>query len=87
MITLTGRDTIKPAYVDNKRIVKIEELSEELGDRSYPYTRIHIKDEKLGHEYFLDVIESAKKINALIEEEKTKRPPEKLGPEKPEDDI
>ena len=70
MITVTSRDTCKPAYVDEKHIRGIDELSEEIDGRAYPWSRIFIRDEGQKHDYCIDVVESKKKINHLIEEQK-----------------
>lgn len=68
MITVINRDTCKPAYIDNEIITKIEEHSEEIDGRSYPYSRVFMKEAQQKHDYFLDVVESLNKINQLIEE-------------------
>lgn len=68
MITLTNRDTIKPCYVDEKDIVDIKERSEDIAGRAYPYTRLHIIRSSEKHDYYIDVIESKRKIDQLIEQ-------------------
>ena len=73
MITVTGRDTCKPAYIDEKLIGRIDELSEEIDGRAYPFPRVYIIDPKQKHDYFLDVIESANKIASLIEKANTEQ--------------
>lgn len=87
MITITNRDTLKAAYADEVNIVDITEKHETISGRVYPYTRIHLIDERQGHDFTLDVIESKKKINELIKEAKhrKKNPIEKQGPPPPED--
>jgi hypothetical protein len=85
MIIVTGYDTCRPAYVDEKCIVDITEHTETVQDRVYPYSKIHIKDDKEKHDYILEVVESKKKIERLISEAKKKPPKEKLGPEPPVD--
>lgn len=69
-IVVTNRDTCKNANVPVEDIVLIEEFKEEIRNRTYPYTRIHIKNAKMGHEYTLDVVESEKWIRQLIKEAK-----------------
>ena len=68
MITVTNRDTCKPAYIDEKLVKHIEEFSEETGGRVYPYSRVFLVDEKQKHDYFLDVVESKQKIETMIQE-------------------
>ena len=66
MITVTNRDTCRSAYLDPKCIQHIEEFQEEIQGKLYPYSRVFMKDEKEGHEYSIDVVESKRKIEALI---------------------
>ena len=66
MITVTNRDTFRSAYLDPKAILHLEELQDEIDGRAYPFTRVFVKDEKEGHEYSLDVIESKRKIEDLL---------------------
>lgn len=68
MIQLTGRDTCRVANVPEQDIVEMIERSEEISGRVYPYTHLHLVDNKQGHDYFLDVIESQTYIMHLIEE-------------------
>ena len=68
MITLLGRDTCKPAYIPEKHIDHMEEFVEEIAGRAYPYTRIYIKNPSDGYEYYVDVVESQKKIEKVIAE-------------------
>ena len=75
MITVINRDTCRAAYIDEKNIVKMSEHSDE----------VRGKDEKQNHDYFLDVVESKRKIQKLIEEAKKHPVKEKLGPPMPED--
>lgn len=70
MITVTSRDTCRAAYVDEKCVVKVTEHSEDIDGRAYPWSRIFINDPKQKHEYFLDVVESKKKIQQLVKEAK-----------------
>lgn len=70
MIVLMNRDTCKFANVDESLIVKMDELSEEIAGRAYPYTRLHLIDKKQNHDYFLNVVESVKQIMKLSEEAK-----------------
>lgn len=72
MIVLTGRDTCKPAYVDPNHIVKIQEKTEEIDGRAYPFSRIFLKDEKQKHEFFLDVVESKARIRKLVTDAENK---------------
>ena len=81
MITVTGRDTCKPAYIDEALIEKITEHTEDLAGRAYPYSRVYIKDPKQHYEYYLDVVESKAKIATLIEEERNRPPKIKKGVE------
>ena len=74
MITVTGRDTCKPAYIDEACIEKITEHTEDIAGRAYPYSRVYLRDNKQHHEYFLDVVESKAKIATLIEEAKNSPP-------------
>lgn len=67
MITVTNRDTCKPAYIDEKLVQHIEEFSDEVCGKSCPYSRVFLKDEKQGHDYFLDVIESKRRIETLMQ--------------------
>ena len=85
MITVTNRDTCRAAYIDEKNIVKMSEHSEEVSGVACPYTRVYVKDEKQKHDYFLDVVDSKRKIQKLIEEAKKHPVKEKLGPPLPED--
>ena len=73
MITLLARDTCKPAYIPEEFVDHMDELVEESPERAYPYTRIYIKNPSDGYEYFIDVVESARKINQLISEKNTKK--------------
>ena len=68
MITVINRDTCRAAYVDEKCIKSIEEFSEDIDGRAYPYSRIFIENPKENHSYCLDVIESKRKIEALMKE-------------------
>ena len=68
MITVTGRDTCRAAYVDEKFVTKITEHSEDIDGRAYPWSRIFISDPKQNHEYSIDVVESKKKIQQMIKE-------------------
>ena len=70
MIKLMNRITCKMANVDDSIIVGMEELSDEIDGRVYPYTRLHLVDPKQKHDYYLEVVESANKINREIEEAK-----------------
>lgn len=73
MIKLLARDTCKTAYIPDEFIENMEEFVEETPERAYPYTRIYIKNPNDGYEYFIDVVESANKINRLIEEQKANK--------------
>ena len=68
MITLLGRDKCRPVYIPEKHIDHMEELVDRQPERDYPYTRIYIKNPADGFEYFIDVVESARKINKVIAE-------------------
>lgn len=74
MITVTGRDTCKPAYIDENYIQSIEELTEDIDGRPYPWSRVYVKHGIFKHKYFLDVVESKRRIEELIEIEKAKPP-------------
>ena len=76
MITLLGRDTCKPAYIPEKHIDHMDEFVEEILGRAYPYTRIYIKNPSDGYEYFVDVVESQKKIENIIAEKAKEVPHE-----------
>lgn len=71
MITVTNRDTCKEAYIDEKLVQHIEEFTEEIQGRVYPYSTVFIKDPKNGYDYSLDVIESKRKIEQLMKDAKT----------------
>lgn len=66
MIVATGRDTGMAAYIFVKEIQKTESM------RSGPcsFTRVFLKDPKQGHEYFLDVNETAEEIKRRIKEDR-----------------
>lgn len=68
MITLLGRDKCRPVYVPEKYIDHMEELVEDTPERAYPYTRIYVKVPAEKYDYYIDVVESVKKINQLIAE-------------------
>lgn len=70
MITCTGRDTCKSCFIPEGYISEIEELSEEVGNRAYPFSRIRIRNPKDGFEYYQDVVESKREIERLIKEKK-----------------
>jgi hypothetical protein len=70
MITLMSFDTCKPAYVPEAYIDHIEEHIVRSQERDYPYSRIYIKDVGQGHDYYIDVVESKRKIKELILEKK-----------------
>ena len=72
MITLLGRDTCKPAYIPEDYIDHMDELVENTVERAYPYTRIYIKNPHDNYDYYIDVVESKKKIEQLIQEKKEK---------------
>ncbi len=65
VITVTNRDTCKPAYIDPFHIEKITEHEDEISGRAYPWSRVHIRDGKQGHDYTLDVVESRERILEL----------------------
>ena len=67
MITVTDRDTCKPAYIDANAVQHIEEFQDEIDGKPYPYSRIFIKDDHEGHEYSIDVVESKHRIEGVIE--------------------
>lgn len=73
MITVTNRDTCKPAYIDADNILYVEELQDEIDGKLYPFSRVFLKDEKEEHEYSLDVIESKAKIENLAKEKTENR--------------
>lgn len=77
MITLMSRDTCKYCHIPEEFIESMTECQTETVERVYPYTRLHIVDSKQKHDYFIDVIESAKYINKLIEQNKSTPPPAK----------
>ena len=66
MILLTGRDTKLPAFVDEHDVVSIDLMKE----KSRPFSRIFVKNDKFQHSYFLDVLEDPKEINRRIKHEK-----------------
>ena len=70
MITLMSRDTCRFAHIPEEFIVDMKEDQEYSNGRVYPYTRLHIVDSKQGHDYTIDVIESKRKIESLIEQNK-----------------
>ena len=65
MILCTGKDTNRPAYIWVKEIVSIETLG-----GSHPYSRVHLKNDKENHEYFLDVLENPMVISRKIKYER-----------------
>lgn len=66
MILLTGRDTRLPAYVDESEIITIESMKE----KSRPFSRIHLKNDKHQYLYSLDVLEDPGEIKRRIKYEK-----------------
>lgn len=70
MITVMNRHTCKMANVPDEYITEMTELQEETPERVYPYTRLHIVDPKQNHDYYLEVIDSKKHIQKLIDESK-----------------
>ena len=77
MITLVNRDTCKYCHIPEEFITDMQELQVEDHERVYPYTRLHIVDPKQKHDYYLDVLDSVKYINKLIEQNKSNPPPAK----------
>jgi len=73
MITLTGFDTNRPAYIPEDYIDRIEEKNQRLQERDYPYSRIYIRDSKQAHDYFIDVVESKKYINKLVKQKQEEK--------------
>lgn len=73
MIVVTNRDTLKDAYIPEDDIEKMEERKEEIHNRTYPYTRVHIRNDKEKFRYFVDAVESEKKILKLIDEERARQ--------------
>lgn len=65
MILVTGKDTGLAAYIWENEITHIEETG-----KRYPSSRVFMKNQKLGFDFFLDVKESAKEIQRRIREEK-----------------
>ena len=74
MITLMSRDTCKYCHIPEEFIADMTELQTETTERVYPYTRLHIVDSKQKHDYYIDVIDSVKYINKLIEQNKNLTP-------------
>lgn len=74
MITLVSRDTCKYCHIPEEFIADMQELQTETAERVYPYTRLHIVDPKQKHDYYIDVIDSVKYINRLIEQNKNQPP-------------
>ena len=66
MILLTGRDTKLPAYVDESEIIAIDTMKE----KSRPFSRIQLKNDKYQYLYFLDVKEDPEEIKRRIKHEK-----------------
>lgn len=71
MIVLMNRETCKKCNVPDEYITEMEELQEEDEHRTYPYTRLHIVDPKQNHDYYLNVVDSKRHIQKLIEANKT----------------
>ena len=65
MILVTCKETGLPAYIWCKEITSIESHG-----GSSPFTRIWCRNDKLNHEYFLDVKESNTEISRRIKEER-----------------
>lgn len=72
MITVTNRDTLMAAYIDPKNILRIESFTDEKSKNAYPYSRVFLKDDKEGHEYFLDAIETKETIERMIRKSEDK---------------
>ena len=70
MIVLMNNHNCRKYNVDEHDIVNMEELQNEDAKRVYPYTRLHLVNEKEKHDFYLDVVESKNKILRLIEEAK-----------------
>ena len=66
MIKLLCRDTCRYANIPHEDIVEMVEDSVEDSVRVYPYTRLHIVNEKQKHDYYIEVTESKKYIESLI---------------------
>ena len=66
MILLTGRDTKLPALVDEHEITSVDAMKE----KSRPFSRIYLRNDKFQHSYFLDVLENPEEINKRIRYEK-----------------
>lgn len=57
ILTLTGKDTGLPAYIFRSEVTKVETVSEAHGKRTRSFTRVHFRDDKAQHVYFLDIKE------------------------------
>lgn len=74
MILVTGKETGLPAYL---WIHEIESVEKHGG--ASPYTRIWLKNDKMHHRYYLDVIEDEIEIGRRIREERLAPGCEKEG--------
>lgn len=71
MITLTNRNTCRAAYIPDSYIEKIEEYVDKTQERDYPYSRVYIRNS--DQEYYIDVVESRRKILELADEAQNKK--------------